>query len=74
MNKNFPKSKILYESSELEQFQWRGGKNLGATNVRGYKFWTSQKFRFPTIIIFVIFWTGGKNSSDYLEKKYGNIG
>ena len=22
----------------------------------------------------MIFWTGGKNSSDYLEKKYGNIG
>ena len=40
----------------------------------GYKFWTSQKFRFPTIIMFVIFWTGGKNSLDCLEKKYGNIG
>ena len=33
-----------------------------------------QLSRFPTIIIFVIFWTGGKNSLDYLEKKYGNIG
>ena len=31
-------------------------------------------FRFSTIIIFVIFWTGGNNSLDYLEKKYGNIG
>ena len=30
-------------------------------------------FRFPTSIIFVIFWTGGKNSLDYLEKMYGNI-
>ena len=39
----------------------------------GVKFWTSQKFRFPIIIIFVIFWTGGKNSLDCLEKKYGNI-
>ena len=29
---------------------------------------------FPTIIIFVIFWTGGKYSLDCLEKKYGNIG
>ena len=28
----------------------------------------------PTIIIFVIFWTGGKNSLDYLQKKYDNIG
>ena len=46
-----------------------GGKNLG-----GYKFWTSQKFTFPTIIIFVVFWTGGKNSPDCLEKKYGNMG
>ena len=40
----------------------------------GGEFWTSQKFKFPTIIKFVIFWTRGKNSSDYLEKKYGNIG
>ena len=30
--------------------------------------------RFPTIIIFIIFWTMGKNSLDCLEKKYGNIG
>ena len=63
MNQNFSKSKILHESFKLEHFQW-GGK----------KIWTSQKFRFPTIIIFVIFWTGGKNSSDNLENKYGNIG
>ena len=47
---------------------------MGGYKFWGYKFWTSQKFRFPTIIIFVIFLTGGKNSSDYLEKKYGNIG
>ena len=40
----------------------------------GEKFWTSQKFKFPTIIIFLIFWNGDKNSSDYLKKKYGNIG
>ena len=51
-----------------------GGKNLGGTNLGGYKVWTSQKFRFPTIIIFVIFWTGGKSSPDCFEKKYGNIG
>ena len=40
----------------------------------GGKYWTSRKFSFPTVIIFVIFWTEGKNSLDYLEKKYGNIG
>ena len=51
-----------------------GGKNFGGTNLGGGEFWTSQKFRFPTIIIFAIFWTGGKNSLDCLEKTYGNIG
>ena len=66
MNQNFSKSKFLNESSKLEHFQWGGGGGGG-------KFWTSQKFRFPTIM-FVIFWTGGKNSPDHLEKKYGNIG
>ena len=50
------------------------GKNFGGTNLGEYKFWTSQKFRFSTIITFVIFWTGGENSLDNLEKKYGNIG
>ena len=44
---------------------WRGGG--------GKEFWTFQKLRFSTSIIFLIFWTGGKNSSDYLEKTYGNI-
>ena len=47
---------------------------MGGKYFEGKKFWTSQKFRFSTIIIFVIFWTGAKNSSDYLEKKYDNIG
>ena len=51
-----------------------GSKNFGITNLGGQKFWTSQKFRLPTSIIFVIFWNGGKNSLDYLEKKYVNIG
>ena len=51
-----------------------GSKNFEGTNLGGYKFWTSQKFRFSTIIIFVMFGNGGKNSLDYLEKKYGNIG
>ena len=32
----------------------------------GKNFLDPQKFRFPTI--------SSKNSSDYLEKKYGNIG
>ena len=45
-----------------------GGKNFGGRN------FGPLKFRFPTIIIFVIFWTGAKNSPDYLKKKYGNIG
>ena len=43
-----------------------GGRGVG-------EFWASQKFRFPTIIIFVISWTGGKSLLDYLEKNYGNI-
>ena len=73
LNQNFSKSKRLHKSSKLEHFQWGEGKNLGV-QFRGYKFWTSQKFRFQTIITFVIFWTGGKNLLDYLEKKYGNIG
>ena len=47
-----------------------GGKSV---KILGYKFWTSQKFRFPTITIFLVIWTGGENSIDYLEKKYGNI-
>ena len=47
----------------------------GRYKFRGVKILnTSQKLRFPTIIIFVIFCTGGKSSLDYLEKKYGNIG
>ena len=50
-----------------------GGKNFGGTNLGG-NLLTSQKFRFPIIIMFLIFWTGGKNSLDYLKKKYGNIG
>ena len=62
MNQNFSKSKILHDSSKLEHLQW------------GVKILHLSKVRFPTIIMFVIFWTGGKNSLDYLEKKYGNIG
>ena len=72
MNQNFSKSKILHESSKLEHFLW--GVKFWGYRFRGVKIWTSQKFRFSTIIIFVIFWTGGKNSLDYTEKKYGNIG
>ena len=49
----------------------RGVKTFGGTNLGGN--WASQRFRFPTSIIFVIFWTGGKNSPNCLEKKYGNI-
>ena len=51
------------------------GKTFGGTNLGGGgKNFGPLKFRFPTIIIFVIFWTGGKNSLDYLGKKYSNIG
>ena len=60
MNQNFSKRKILHESSKLEHFLWGGGKNFGGTNLGGYKFWTSQKFRFSTIIISVIFGLGVK--------------
>ena len=38
-----------------------GDEKFGRTNL-GEKSWTSHMFRFPTIIIFVTFWTGGKNS------------
>ena len=48
------------------------GKNFESTNLGGKSFGLSQKF--PTIIIFVIFWTGGKNSLNYFEQKYGKIG
>ena len=73
MNQNFSKSKILHESSKLEHFHGGRLKCSGSANLGGGGFWTSQKFRFPTIIILVIFWTVGKNSPDYLVKKYGNI-
>ena len=64
INENFSKSKILHESSKLEHFQWGGG---GVVKILGYKcrggikkFWTSHKFRFPTIIIFICFGPGIK--------------
>ena len=47
---------------------------MGVKNLGGGGFSTSQKFRFPTIIKFVIIWTRSKDSLDHLEKKYGNIG
>ena len=73
MTQNISKGKILHKSSKLEHFQL-GVNILWVQIFRGLKFWASQKFSFPRIIIFVIFWTGGKNSLDYIEKKYGNIG
>ena len=66
--------KVQFYTNHQNWSIFNGGENFGGTNLGGYKFWTSQKFRFSTIIIFVIFWTGGKNSLDYIEKKYGNIG
>ena len=45
MNQNFSKSKILHESSELENFQWGGGggvkilgvKNFGPLKMLGFQ-------------------------------------
>ena len=51
-----------------------GGWGYNFSGGGGVKCWTSLKFRFPTIIIFVAFWAGGKNSRDCLEEKYGNSG
>ena len=51
-----------------------GGGNLLGYKSRRWGILDLSKFSFQTIIIFVIFWTGGKNSLDYPEKKYGNIG
>ena len=34
----------------------------------------SKVLVFSDYHISVIFWNGGKNSPDYLKKKYGNIG
>ena len=53
MNQNFSKSKILRKWSNLEHFQWRG-RGGGSVKILVYKFWTSQKFIFPTIIIFLV--------------------
>ena len=53
---------------------FNGGKNFGGTNLGGKNFGPLKKVRLSTMIIFGIFWTRGKNSLDYLEKKYGNIG
>ena len=44
-----------------------GGLKFWGYRFRGYEFWTSQKFRFPTITIYITFWTGGKNSLDTLK-------
>ena len=52
---------------------FNGGKYFGGTNLGGTNFGPLKSLGFPTITIFVIFWTGGKNSLDCLEKKYGNI-
>ena len=76
MNQNF--SKVKFYTNHLKWSIFNGG-GWGVLKILRYKFrgkfWTSQKFdRFPTIIVFVIFWTEGKNSLDYLERKYGNIG
>ena len=51
-----------------------GGKNFGGINLGGKNFGPLKSLGFQQFIMFVIFWTGGKNSLDCLEKKYGNIG
>ena len=74
MNQNFSKSEILHQSSKLEHFQGGGGlKNFGGANLGG-GLKISDLSSQVSNIIFPIFWTEGKNSLDYLEKKYGNIG
>ena len=66
MNQNFCKSKLLHVSSKLEHFQW-GYKFRGVKILDLSKGWVSNSYHICNI------WTGGKNSLDYLEKKYGNI-
>ena len=61
--------KVNFYTNHLNRNIFSGGKNSGGTNIGGKNFGPLKKFRFPTIIIFVIFWTGGKNSPDCLEKK-----
>ena len=73
MNQNFSKSKILH-ADHLNWSIFILGYKFWGYKFRGVQIFDLSKFRFPTIIIFVIFWTGSKNSLDYLEKKYGNIG
>ena len=53
MEQNLSESKILHESSKLEHFHGGGGGGLQILDL--------SKFQFPTITIFVIFCTGGKN-------------
>ena len=72
MNQNFSKSRIY--TNHLNWSIFDGGKNLGVQIFGGKNIGPLEKCRFPTTIIFVIFWTGGENSLDYLEKKCGNIG
>ena len=74
MNQNLSKSKLLHESSKLEHFRWGGGKNFGGTNLGGKNFGPLKSLGFQQLSYFYYFGLGGKNSLDYLEKKYGNIG
>ena len=74
MNQNFSKSKFYTNHLYWSIFNGGGGGGeILGYKFKGVKILDFSKVRFPTIIILVIFWTGGKNSSDYLEKKYGNI-
>ena len=67
-------SKVKFYTNHLNWSIFNGGVNiLGGEFFWGVKILNLSKLRFPTIIIFVIFWTRGKNSLHYLEKKYGNI-
>ena len=51
-----------------------GGLKILGIQFKGVNILDLSKFKFPAIIIFLVFWTGGKNSLDYLERKYGAIG
>ena len=46
---------------------------MGGGGGRGKHFGPLKSLGFQQLSYFVTFWTGGKNSLDYFQKKYGNI-
>ena len=59
MSQNFSKSKILHESSKLENFQWGGG-NIGDTNLGGKNFGHLKSLGFQQLSYFEYFGLGVK--------------